>query len=64
MFSQSLTLMTKKQAEELRNAWKAKAPEGETCEHSLLVLESTDKGYLTGTYFCACCGEHVVRKMP
>jgi hypothetical protein len=56
--------MTKEQARELREEWKFES-DHETCIHSLLVMESKDKGgvnYLPGSYFCACCGEHVIRK--
>lgn len=54
--------MTKAEAEELRRQWKSQARPGELCKHALLALESTDKGYLTGSYYCSICGEQVVRK--
>ena len=54
--------MTKAQADELRMEWTPRARKGESCTHSLLVLESTERGYLTGSYFCGICGKHIVKK--
>ena len=50
-------ILTKEKAEELQAKWKK---EGNLpCEHPTQKLGRTDKGYLTGAWYCVDCGHSI-----
>jgi hypothetical protein len=53
--------MTESQAKALREQWKQHV-HPVPCEHANLELEKNEKGYLTGHYHCAHCGDAVPRE--
>jgi hypothetical protein len=52
--------MTPAKTQILRKTWK-KAGDL-PCEHLVLVLQSTENGYVTGQYVCTRCGKEVFQK--
>ena len=53
--------MTEAEAKTLRELWLQQA-NPVTCAHPDQELESTMAGYLTGSYYCTDCGEHVPKR--
>lgn len=49
--------MTPNQARTIYRNWLAKGKGA--CQHGMLMLEDTEHGFLTGSYFCMDCGAHL-----